>query len=742
MTDDMMTFLGEEGDKKAKVPNEGRNVWRILITDDEQDVHSATTFALRNTKILGRRLEFLHAKSAEEALTVLRENDDIAVIILDVVMETPNAGLDLVAKIRKDLNNTHSRIILRTGQPNQAPEIEVIRDYDINDYKLKSELTQNKLYASLTTAVRSYRQIKTIESSIKGLDLIVHASADLMSKNGIHEFAQGVIVQIAGLLGIEPEGLICVRRMDRNGKSEATVIAAAGHYCLLIDHPLADLNEPIERKMLTESLDNRCNVFGEKGVALYLGSSERGDMSCYIESTLAIKEVDKGLLELFCSNISICADNIELLEKLHSFAFVDSLVNLPNRNALGERLEHVISADDVEDYALAAIDIDNFSEINAALGQEYSDGLLKVVANKLVDAFPSPAVVARIAGDTFAVLAHKALLSDQNILDIFATPIIVGDESQQISMTSGRVTLNAEDKDAASVLKNASIVLKNAKNRHRGEVVEFHQGMLIQAQQRLGLLRDLRAAFDSGALFLVFQPKFDLQNNTISGFEALLRWLDEDGHVIFPDSFIEIAEQSGLIIRIGEWVLRKAIEGMQSIHEKGWRDVHISVNMSAVQLHHPDLLKMLKAILNETGADARYIDLEITESMGLTDSEEMLEKLNAIKQLGFSLSIDDFGTGFSSLSYLQKLPVDRLKIDQSFVQTSSESGGREIIEMIVQLGSTLDLRVIAEGVEQHSELELMKKLQCDEVQGFLYSKPMVMNELGEWMDKNKERYKN
>lgn len=385
--DDLMTFVGET---KPSVSEEGQSaplVWKVLITDDEQDVHSATTFALRNTKVMGRRLQFLHASSAEEALEVLKNNDDIAVILLDVVMETPNAGLDLVAVIRNELKNHHSRIILRTGQPNQAPEIEVIRDYDINDYKLKSELTQNKLYASLTAAIRSYQQLQTIQSSKEGLDLIVRASADLMSKKGLHEFAQGVIVQLAALLTIEPEGLICVRR---GGTSEAPqIIAAAGHYCSLIDHPLTDLQDDAERSMLQQCLDERSNVVNSHGVALYLGSSERGDMCVYVGSSDPIGAVDRSLLELFCSNISICADNLELIDKLRSYAYKDSLVDLPNSHALNERIAELEEQDELANYALVLTEIDNLSDISQAHGAELASIFYKVWLSACVKVFLS-----------------------------------------------------------------------------------------------------------------------------------------------------------------------------------------------------------------------------------------------------------------------------------------------------------------------------------------------------------------
>ncbi len=741
--EDLMTFLGEEEPKQpspATVEPSAPEVWRVLITDDEQDVHSATAFALRNTKIMGRRLEFLHAKSAEEALTILKENDDIAVILLDVVMETPNAGLDLVAVIREELGNSQSRIILRTGQPNQAPEIEVIRDYDINDYKLKSELTQNKLYASLTTAVRSYQQIRTIESSKQGLDLIVRGSSDLMSKRGLTDFATGVIVQLAGLLSIKPEGLICVRR-DEKERAEPFIIAAAGHYCELIDRPLSEMTEAEERDMLAESLNTASNIYGEHGVALYLGSTERGDMSCYVGSTMAMRQVDKGLLELFCSNISICADNVELVDRLRSFAFTDALVQLPNRNAFNESVGQLLTRPDAADYSLALVDIDNFAEINAALGQQYCDQLLVAIAERLKDAFPPPAIVARIAGDTFALLAKTEALAAEHVHAPFKEYFEVEDEHQLVSITCGIVALADIGNDKDDVLKSAGVVLKLAKNQHRGEVLHYHSDMLKHARERLGVLRNLRDAFESGALFLVFQPKFDLANNGISGFEALLRWRDEGGNIIYPDTFIQIAEQSGLIVRMGEWILRKAVDALHDLHQRGWEGSHVSVNVSAAQLRHPDFLNMLARIAEESPVPTNCIDLEITESMGIADSEMALTRLNEIKNLGFTLSIDDFGTGFSSLSYLQKMPIDRLKIDQSFVHTSGEESGREIIEMIIQLGNTLDLRVIAEGVENSSELDLLKQLKCDEIQGFLYAKPMGIDDLHGWLDDNAAAYK-
>jgi diguanylate cyclase (GGDEF) domain len=732
-TNEMMEFLDDSQGKDSDATRKKHNVWRILITDDEQDVHTATTFALRNTRILGRPIEFLHANSARETIDILKSYSDIAVIMLDVVMETPNAGLDLVAVIREELKVTDSRIILRTGQPNQAPEIEVIRDYDINDYKLKSELTQSKLYAALTTAVRSYKQIRMIEAGKKGLDMIVRSSAELLSKNGLNAFAQGVIVHLSGLLSVPPEGLICVRRHDNRREGQPEIIAAAGQYCSLIDKPLSDLTETNARDLLESSLNTQSNVFDENGLALYLGSDARGDMSCYVASATQFDEIDQSLIELFCTNISICADNLTLLEQLSQFAYIDELVQLPNRNALIERMNQTLEHKSSVGYQLAVADIDNFAEINASLGQKYGDRLLQAVAKRLVNRFPKPCVVARVAGDTFAVFGPNTYIKTENVLVPFTTPFDISGEEQMISVTAGLVSMEDVEGGAAEAVKDASIVLKMAKNRNRGQVMLFDSSMIETAKDRLELLKELRAAFDMERLALNYQPKLCLKSGKVLGVEALLRWPAESGEFVPPGQFIPLAEQSGLIVRLGEWILRTALNELQSLNRQGWNELHMSVNLSVAQLQHPAMMKTLKRVLIETDVDPRLVDLEVTESVAMDDVNKNSSLLHEIKSLGVQISLDDFGTGFSSLHYLQSMPIDRLKIDQSFVQQLDDGKGREIVELIVHLGRQLNKKVIAEGVETESQVSFLKSLNCDEVQGFYFARPMPAEKLVAWL---------
>lgn len=732
--EELMQFLDEAPASKAALHKSGGNsVWRILITDDEKDVHTATTFALRNTRILGRPIEFLHANSARETIEILKSQKDIAVIMLDVVMETPNAGLDLVAVIREELKVTDSRIILRTGQPNQAPEIEVIRDYDINDYKLKSELTQSKLYAALTTAVRSYKQIRMIEAGKKSLDLIVRSSAELMSKSGLNAFAQGVIVHLSGLLSVPPEGLICVRRTDCRNEGQPEIIAAAGQYCALIDKPLSDLSEETPRSLITRCLDSRENVFEASGLALYLGSSARGDMSCFVSSDTQVDEVDQALLELFCTNISISADNLALVEQLRSYAYVDEQVGLPNRNALIQAIDEEIAQGRRDKSVLALVNIDNFAEMNASLSQRYGDQLLKAVGDHLRSSFSPPTMLARIGGDTFAIFGHESVVGAESVAAAFNTAFTVEGDAQLISVTSGCVPLREAEGNAISVIKDANIVLKAAKVSNRGGVLQFDRYSLEQAKGRLELLKNLRAAFDQEQLFLMYQPKIDIQTGNTIGVEALVRWPLPNGDLVSPGVFIPLAEQSGLIIRLGEWILRTALTELRSLNENGWPRLEMGVNLSVAQLQHPALIDMLKAVLSDTGVDPSSVDLEITESIAMRDMERKSQLISEIKALGFKVSVDDFGTGFSSLNYLQKMPVDCLKIDQTFVHAVNEGNGRDIVELIVTLGRKLNMRVIAEGVETEAQANTVSELGCDEVQGYFFAHPMSREQLHDWL---------
>ena len=724
--DDLFNFDAETGHEPAENP---RHTWHVLIVDDDQDVHQSTCFALANTHILGRPLKFLHAYSAGQAVDLLCETPQVAVILLDVVMESEHAGLHLVKRIREEMGNSEARIILRTGQPGYAPELEAIRDYDINDYKTKSELTRNRLYTSLTTAIRSYDQIHTINASRRGLGMVIRASSQLLARQGVTEFAAGIITQICGLLGLPPEGLVCAYDHEFS-PSNALIVAAAGNLTNCIDKQLGELPDRQIADALKQALSERHNIYGDTSTTLFFQGQGHNHMAAYLQTEHSLDELDKQLLEVFCSNIVITLDNVLLLSQLKDHAYNDQLLHIPNRLALIHALDRALASSVAGELTLALIDIDGFSEFNDTLGHKLGDAMLQAMSTRLQEALPSSSLLARVDGDVFGILAEHSTLCPQQLQTLLHEPLQFAELTQRITATIGLARLDHVDGKGSDALKAASIALKHGKQQQRGSINHFSRKMEFETRARVQLLQDLRLAFEHERLFVVYQPQFNLQDNQLVGVEALLRWRTEDNRFVSPAEFIPLAESSGLIVALGEWVLRVACHDLGTINQHSQRPLRMAINVSVAQLRHPGFIDMLSGALAESNVQPQLIELEITESMAMLEADLMTVLIDQIKAQGLTLAIDDFGTGFSSLSYLERLNVDRLKIDLSFIRQLEQSeGGRRIVETIIQLGQSLDLEVIAEGIEQDSQAVLLKQMGCHEGQGYLFSKPLPMHDL-------------
>jgi diguanylate cyclase len=734
--DDLMLFQEETPPLPV---DEIRAPWRVMIVDDDQDVHTATVFALDKVQILGRRVEFLHASSGTEARRLLARENDIAVLLLDVVMESEDAGLTLVRHIREELQQTDLRIILRTGQPGYAPEIEAIRDYDINDYKTKSELTRSKLYTTLTAATRSYDQIRTINASRRGLDLIVRGSAQLIALPDLREFAAGVLAQLAGLLNQRPHGLVCVPSSCGSGAHDPSggqpsynLVAAAGRHRRLADLPLEDVRDDAIRGLVTRALQQRKSVHQAAASVFHITSPSRRDMAVYLETTAPLDSTERALLEVFCSNIAVCFDNIGLLSRLRKQAYFDPLVAWPNRVHFVEHVDRSIAQSGSEGWLVVIVDIDNFAEINDALGHRYGDSLLKQVARRLAEALGDDVPRARVASDVFAVCGRAEADLPHLLSDLFLRPFEVEGVQQTVSATLGIARL-ADVDGGVDALKAANIALKRAKQERRGQHAYFTREMGVHVRERVKLLADLRGAFAAERLLLHYQPQVRFADRAVVGVEALIRWRTEEGRFISPLQFIPLAEDSGLIVSIGEWVLRTACRQQKALVASGFPGLRMAVNVSVVQFRHPQFLDMLDAALIDTCVDPTLIELEITESLAMLEADSMLNMLDRVKARGVQIAIDDFGTGFSSLSYLQRLKVDRLKIDRSFIAQMSRANAQSIAGMVVELGKHLGLTVIAEGVENAEQAARLIELGCPEAQGYYYARPMDAGQLFAWL---------
>jgi diguanylate cyclase (GGDEF)-like protein len=736
--DDALFFIEDDTIENDASDEGDLLTWNILIIDDDPDVHSATMFALHGLKIQNRPLQYFHAYSTTEARRLLLHSKDIAVILLDVVMDDDDAGLQLVGYIRHTLLMKDVRIILRTGQAGYAPEMEAIRDYDINDYKSKTELTQAKLFTAVTSAIRSYEQICMISTNKSGLEAIIKASARLMALSDIQEFAETIIEQVMDLVTHDVDAFICaINLSDLSISGEdlsngAHVIASKGKYLNWNNQPFVQVAERHQQVLVQKSLFERNHIYQPDATVLYFSNHDGVSMSMYFDWGVHNNTSQVRLLDMFCSNASVCLENVALSSRMHNLAFFDPLTGLSNRLQLLQSLGASLQSHKKYDSVLVLVDIDHFSETNDALGHQFGDFLLCAVGRRLVDHFGDACQIARIGNDIFGMLGHEEMISPEMILNLFSKPFMVDRQKLQISVSLGLIKLSDYELAAPDALKDANIALKRAKIHNRSGYTYFTRDLGVEIRERVRMMHALRAAFEKDRLFIVYQPQVNMQTGKTVGAEALLRWKTEEGIFIPPDQFIPIAEYSGLIVNIGEWVLRSACFEWKQLCEHGNSNFRIAVNVSQAQFLHPLFLQSVERAVSDSEIAPHCLELEITESMAMTDPDALIDSIAKLKAMGVRVSIDDFGTGFSSLSHLQKLKVDKLKIDRAFVNQMT-SNDASIAKMIVQLSQSLKIDVIAEGVETQEQADLLMSFGCNFAQGFFYAKPQTKTELKQWL---------
>ena len=431
-------------------------------------------------------------------------------------------------------------------------------------------------------------------------------------------------------------------------------------------------------------------------------------------------------------------------ERLSYLANYDVLTGLPNRYLFQDRLSHAMrQADRMRcKVGLLFLDLDRFKTINDTLGHAFGDDLLNQVAQRLRHAVRETDTVARLGGDEFTVtlesLASEADASAvaEKIITAMASPFRLGAHEVFVTTSIG-VTLYPDDATAVStLLKNADTAMYRAKEQGRNNYEYFRLEMNSRAHERLSLETNLRSALAKGQFELYYQPQLALRSNSVIGFEALLRWRQSDGTMMSPALFVPILEDTGMIIEVGAWALRVATQHLASWHRAGHAQVSVSVNLSARQFHQVDLVGQVTTALAVSGVAADKLELEITEGT-LVEAKHCIDTVEALYRLGTRLSIDDFGTGYSSLSYLKRFPLHKLKIDQSFVRDITvDVDDAAITNAIIALSHSLGLQVIAEGVETSEQLRHLRTHGCDEIQGYLLSKPMPAEDVLPWLDKN------
>ncbi len=436
----------------------------------------------------------------------------------------------------------------------------------------------------------------------------------------------------------------------------------------------------------------------------------------------------------------------QMEDTIRQMAYYDSLTGLPNRNLLNDRLAVALAnaARNQQKVAILFLDLDHFKTINDSLGHEAGDHLLQQVSLRIKEVLRKQDTIARMGGDEFIILIpgltdtdHTARLAEK-ILDAVTPVFKIGDNELYIGCSIGISIFPDDGMEIKTLLKNSDLAMYRAKEKGRNTFELYTPSMNFKAMERLAVEKNLRKALDREEFELYYQPKINLKSGKIAGVEALIRWDSPELGIVMPNQFIHIAEETRLIIQMGHWVFLTACQQLKLWQKAGLPEIPISVNLSVVQFTHPNLVSEISKILKQTNTPPHHLELEITESVLMQDTTLAISILNKLSELGIKISIDDFGTGFSSLNYLKNLPMDYLKIDQTFIKDFNLQTNAAITKAIVTLAQSLNLKTIAEGVETEEQRKFLTELNCDEAQGFLFSKPIPKDEMGELLKSGKK----
>jgi diguanylate cyclase (GGDEF)-like protein/PAS domain S-box-containing protein len=455
-------------------------------------------------------------------------------------------------------------------------------------------------------------------------------------------------------------------------------------------------------------------------------------------------ETDIKIIQKATDLTSLAIQHYRAKDKINFMAFHDSLTGLPNRRRFDDRVHTAIheaqqSADTI--LGLMYLDLDRFKLVNDSLGHRIGDKLLQTAAQRLKNALGDQGIISRQGGDEFTILLTdsakpSAKRTAEKILEVLARPFVIEGHEIFVTASIGTSFYPFDGGNAEELMRKADTAMYQAKKKGRNNV-QFYDAVLDQQTYRkLEIENELRKAVNRKEFTLHYQPIINLSTNRIEGVEALIRWHNEKLGAVSPGEFIPIAEETGLIVPIGEWVLQTACRQLKRWEQDGIMPLTVSVNLSIRQFYQPNLISVIKTIVNDTKIDPQHLTIEITESMTM-DVETATSLLYELKRLGLTICIDDFGTGYSSLNYLKSFPIDYLKIDQSFIQNIAACKHDENISTtIILMAHSLGLKVIAEGVETGEQLQVLQQRKCDEVQGYLFSKPLPADELTQFYARN------
>ncbi|MCA9482920.1 MAG: EAL domain-containing protein [Nitrospina sp.] len=473
----------------------------------------------------------------------------------------------------------------------------------------------------------------------------------------------------------------------------------------------------------------------KQSLAVYEGRHRRKSGETYpVDIRFQLMETDKG--ESVVALAQDISERVSLQDKIQRLAYVDDLTELPNRNSLLETIQDRLEDQNAEPegFALFHIDLDHFKGINDSLGEEGGDALLCEVRDRLQKEFPRTVSLYRLRGDEFVLMIpaietqDHATRSANKIMGVMAPMFHISSYDIHMTCSIGIAFYPADGRKALTLLKKTNKALTKAKSSGKNRICFYDESLEPQALEKLTLVSGLKKGLENGEFVVFYQPKVDTRTKKIIGAEALIRWNHPVKGLVSPGQFIPVAEESRLIIPIGEWVLKEACRQLKIWQDGGKAALTLSVNFSGHQFHQKNAVQMVRDIVRDSGCPVGNLELELTESVLMDNARQAMQELAELKALGIRLSIDDFGTGFSSMKYLKDMPIDVLKVDRCFIQQLEIGTNQAIVKSIVNLAQMLKLGTVVEGVETPEQERLLELIGCDYLQGYLYSKPVPLAE--------------
>lgn len=662
----------------------------VLYVEDDDDIREQLS------QFLSKRVAKLYtATNGQEGLDVWRQHNP-DVVLTDIMMPVMD-GLKMVEAMR--LENPHVPVIVTTAF-NETEFLLKAIDLGIEKYVIKPINTEFLLQAIRKSA----RGVKT-DLEMQLAATVFNASSDAI------------------LITDSEYRIIDVNKAfsDITGYSKSEAIGQTPTI-LNSDHSDAEPSDT-----LWENLKQAGMWRGEAW-------SRRKNGEIYAE-WLTINSVKNTLGDTthFVAIFADISERKQVEEHVHHLAHFDVLTNLPNRSLLNDRFGQALIKAQRDNCKVAVMfmDLDRFKVINDTLGHSTGDQVLQVVTARLIKSVRQGDTVSRLGGDEFAILltelveAEDAYLAAQKLLQATAMPFMLQEQELNISASIGISIFPDDGTSVETLMKNADIAMYRAKEEGRNNCRFYHADMNIRSYERLAMETSIRHALDQGQYELHYQPKINVESGKIIGAEALIRWHHPDRGMVSPMEFIPLAEETGLILPMGEWVLKEAVAQGKAWQLAGFPPLSMAVNVSARQFRQTDFAGKVNQVLLDSGFDAHYLELEVTETTLMTHADENIETLNKLSAMGVRIAIDDFGTGYSSLSYLKRLPVDVLKIDQSFVNGVTDNrDDAAIVEAIIAMARSLQLEIVAEGVETIEQLKFLRIKKCHVTQGYYFSRPL------------------